>query len=331
METTEQTKANKRMRTESSMPPTSPAQYCRAGREKLLVCSAYQKLLGKKYCDEVELLAFLLAHGMVRRVQTIEIEVRPLGGENFSVTLDAGLPLVGEVKAEIARVQGTPCERQDLYKVSLVAGGCAVREDDADPEPLENDLEALLHGETVTMVVRESLTWQTFPEDTVQISEGGTVATMKGNSATSMGTSMVQLTQGLHWWEVELLSAKVGNIVVGICTPNLGTEGMYHKGKDCADGWFVSAMSGALFGNGKYGEDRAAVFEQGDRVGVLLDLDEGSLQFYKNGEKHGAGYPAGSVAGPVLPAVQMRWRNQSVKILGGTKPPQVPAKLEAWW
>jgi hypothetical protein len=34
---------------------------------------------------------------------------------------------------------------------------------------------------------------------------------------------------------------------------------------------------GALYGNGKYGDDETVNFEQGDRVGVLLDLDGGSL------------------------------------------------------
>ena len=37
---------------------------------------------------------------------------------------------------------------------------------------------------------------------------------------------------------------------------------------------------------------------------VLLDLNDGSLLFFKNGAKHGPGYPAGSVTGPVAAAVQ---------------------------
>ena len=45
-------------------------------------------------------------------------------------------------------------------------------------------------------------------------------------------------------------------------------------------------------------------------MGVLLDLDDGSLLFFKNGAKHGPGYPAGSVTGPVAAAVQMRYIEQ---------------------
>ena len=65
------------------------------------------------------------------------------------------------------------------------------------------------------------------------------------------------------------------------------------------------ADNGSLFGNGKLGDDPAGDFERGDRVGFLLDLDDGSLLFFKNGAKHGPGYPAGSATGPVAPAVQM--------------------------
>ena len=40
-------------------------------------------------------------------------------------------------------------------------------------------------------------------------------------------------------------------------------------------------------------------------MGILLDLDDGSLRFFKNGVEHGPGYPAGSVTGPVALAAQM--------------------------
>jgi hypothetical protein len=52
-------------------------------------------------------------------------------------------------------------------------------------------------------------------------------------------------------------------------------------------------------------------YEQGDRVGVLLDLGDGSLRFFKNGAQHGPGYGAGSVTGPVVAAVQMFNPNDS--------------------
>jgi hypothetical protein len=128
-----------------------------AGRPQLLlVKSELQSWLGKKFCDEEELLPLLLGSGIARRVRTIAVGVRPLGGDSFKVVLDAKRPLVSEVKAEIARLQGTRERKQELYKVATRADGGAVREDDAEPEALDDDDTELRDGEIVAMAVKES-------------------------------------------------------------------------------------------------------------------------------------------------------------------------------
>jgi hypothetical protein len=129
-----------------------------AGRPQLLlVKTELQSWLGKKYCDEADLLALLLAHSIVRRVHTIEVEVRPLGGDSFKVALDARRPLVSEAKAEVARLQGTREGKQELYKVAIRADGGAVREDDAEPELLDDEDMELRDGEIVAMAVKEDV------------------------------------------------------------------------------------------------------------------------------------------------------------------------------
>jgi hypothetical protein len=148
------------------------------GREQLLVVSPeMQTRVGQKYCDEAQLLPLLLARGLIRRVRTIAVEVRPLGGDSFKIRLDTTKSTVGEAKGEIARVQGTEVARQELYRVAVREDGKAVREDDAEPELLDDDLLALEEGAVVAMAVKESpLLWRTFPEEHVELSEGGTVA-----------------------------------------------------------------------------------------------------------------------------------------------------------
>jgi hypothetical protein len=106
--------------------------------------------------DETELLPLLLAHGLIRRVRTIQIEVRPLGGDSFKVTLDASSPTVEEAKAEVGRSQGTAESRQELYRVAERADGMAVREDDAEPELLEDESMELEDGDVVAMAVKVS-------------------------------------------------------------------------------------------------------------------------------------------------------------------------------
>jgi hypothetical protein len=56
-------------------------------------------------------------------------------------------------------------------------------------------------------------------------------------------------------------------------------------------------------------------------VGVLIDLDNGSLRFFKNGVAHGPGYAAGSVTGPVMHAVQMYDKDTSVRLLPNAEVP----------
>jgi hypothetical protein len=131
------------------------------GREQLLLSNTkLQTRLGRKYCDETELLPLLLAHGLICRVRTIKIDVRPLGGDSFKITLDASMPTVGEAKAEIVRSQGTAEVCQKLYKVAERADGLAVREDDAEPELLDDEGTLLEEGDVVAMAVEVSGSWR---------------------------------------------------------------------------------------------------------------------------------------------------------------------------
>jgi hypothetical protein len=209
----------KRLRTHQ--PDAAPAQAQLPGRDQLLLKSPeLQRRLGQRFCDESELLPLLLSHGLVGRVRTIEVAVHPLGGDNFKIRLDATKPSVGAAKVEIARVQGTEEARQELYKVAVRADGEAVREDDAEAEALDEDDMFLGDGEVVAMAVKElpPLVWRTFAEGFVALSEEGAVATQFAKDAEdadteSLITTGVELTEGKHYWEVELLADCQGGIV----------------------------------------------------------------------------------------------------------------------
>jgi hypothetical protein len=251
-----------------------------------------------------------------------------LGGDSFKIRLDATKSTVGEAKAEIARVQGTDVARQELYRVAVREDGGAVREDDAEPELLDDDSKALEEGAVVAMAVKESpFLWRTFPDEYVELSEDGTVATQiqdhedqedeedEDMYAYSHVTTGIELTEGRHYWEVELLSEDAHDFV-GVSRPNLDPVGDYLL-SDCTDGWFTATVNGSLYGSGKEGNDEAGDYEQGDRVGVLLDLNNGSLLFFKNGVQNGPGYAAGSVTGPVVAAVELEAKDDKVRLHAG--------------
>jgi hypothetical protein len=139
------------------------------------------------------------------------------------------------------------------------------------------------------------------------------------SSGDSLATTETELTEGKHYWEVELLS--VSYTFIGISRPNLGPTRDYAL-RECTDGWFIDAYDGTLWGNGKEHDDAAGEYKQGDLVGVLrLDLDNGSLRFFKNGVQHGPGYAAGIVTGPVVGAVQMVHTGASVRLLPNAEAP----------
>jgi hypothetical protein len=146
------------------------------------------------------------------------------------------------------------------------------------------------------------------------------MATHTLNEEFSLTTTGTELTEGKHYWEAELFTEKVHSVFIGISRPNLDPRGVYYF-RECTDVWFILAMDGSLYGNGKAGNDRAGGYKQGDRVGMLLDLDNGSLRFFKNGVEHGPGYPAGSVTGPVVAAVQMYEKDESVRLLPNAEAP----------
>jgi hypothetical protein len=80
----------------------------------------------------------------------------------------------------------------------------------------------------------------------------------------------------------------------------------------------MSTANGALCGNGKFDDDIAGGIGTGDSVGMLLDLNGGSMLFFKNGVQHGPGYAAGSVTGPVVHAAQFGYSHSSARLLEGT-------------
>jgi small ubiquitin-related modifier len=138
-------------------PRTSQPDGGQIGREQLLLTiPGLQSRVGKKFCDESELVPLLVDCDVVRRVRTIQVEVRPLGGDSFAITLGAIRPVVGKAMAEIARAHGTKTHDQELYKVAVRADGKAVREDDAEPEMLKDDATELKDGDIVALAVKQA-------------------------------------------------------------------------------------------------------------------------------------------------------------------------------
>jgi hypothetical protein len=156
------------------------------GRTQLMLVSPeLREKLGKKFCDEDQLLPLMFTHGMVRHVRTIEVEVRPLGGDSFKVRMNSTSARVREVKLEISRTEGTPEEHQQLSRLNVAV----------DDELLEDDEEKLGDGEKVAMVDKRKLRIDakkvcvqnpTLDQSPVTLVKGGFEATVDVTSAAEL-------------------------------------------------------------------------------------------------------------------------------------------------
>jgi hypothetical protein len=142
-----------------------------------------------------------------------------------------------------------------------------------------------------------------------------------------------ELTKDVNYMEVKL-GGQQGSVYVGVVCADLanGSSLSIAKGRILGVGlerkvWLMNANVGSLYGNGKSGSDKAGGFVEGDSVGVLVDFNDGSLSFFKNGVKHGPGYPAGSVTGPVVLAMQMSNTGSSGSVIAGALAPGVQKEV----
>jgi hypothetical protein len=125
-----QAKGSKRARNEDQQDGAGVLN-TKTGREQLLLTAPdLQTRLGRKFVDESDLLTLLIAHGLVRRVRTIQIEVRPLGGDKKAgqqvmMRLDGWLAAMAlpEELATSNKRGGCHCQGQLLAKQCL--GGCS--------------------------------------------------------------------------------------------------------------------------------------------------------------------------------------------------------------
>jgi hypothetical protein len=124
------------------------------------------------------------------------------------------------------------------------------------------------------------------------------------------------MTEGRHYWEVELTAGH--HITVGAARPGLDHD-KNHAGTN--DAYFISGFNGALYGNGKSYADPQGTFAEGDRIGVLLDLDAGWMRLYRNGERCGPGFTEG-VAGPLVRAAQTYRMDNKLTVLPAAVAPE---------
>ena len=101
----------------------------------------------------------------------------------------------------------------------------------------------------------------------------------------------------------------------GVIRPGWDVEG----GEDAEDvdgHCFYYTASGLRFPGYRDWEGMQAAREQGDRIGMLLDLDQGSMTVWKNDEQLGV-MQAEGLSGPLCWAVSLDAQQRPHRVCGG--------------
>jgi hypothetical protein len=122
----------------------------------------------------------------------------------------------------------------------------------------------------------------------ITLSDGGSRATMGVNSAFDSAASKAVMRAGRHYLQFTVASGL--DMFFGVIRPgwDVGQGGAMTANAHHVDGHcFYSTYFGARFPEMRNWEGRQSTQKEGDRIGMLLDLDQGSMTVYKNDERLG--------------------------------------------
>ena len=188
--------------------------------------------------------------------------------------------------------------------------------EDGLPDAGRLDELGLGSGSVVFMLFRQGWRWEECGSDIVLSGEGLAATKAVQDINRQLVTGGSPMTEGRHYWEVELTAGYA--ILVGAVRPGLDHNKSHSLSNDA---YFISGDGGALCGNGKFRADPQGQFAQGDRIGVLLDLDAGWMRLYRNGKRCGPGFTEG-VTGPLVRAAQLVHTGGKVTVLPGAVAPE---------
>ena len=173
----------------------------------------------------------------------------------------------------------------------------------------------------------------------VLLSEQGTVATKTGSgdyTFRAAASSLPMCRGGRYYAEFTILKY-VGYMLFGVIqAPVFSAIGRVLSGCDVEGKWVVHDIDGHMFystGTGrrcpgpmdKRSWEGAEGAEEGDTIGLLLDLDEATLSVYKNGRK--LGVMASGLTGVYCWAVSMGSEGDSIRIASTAMPEPEPEPL----
>ena len=136
---------------------------------------------------------------------------------------------------------------------------------------------------------------------TVTRSDGNLVSTDGGTTYGLASIGTIAVSSGKWYWEVTLTTASDIYANIGVVNLNSPLGANLHTGICYRQSNGYKDSGSNVFGGGGAGTAYGATYAAGDVIGVALDLDGGTITFYKNGVSQGTAYS--SISGNYTPGV----------------------------
>ena len=150
----------------------------------------------------------------------------------------------------------------------------------------------------------------------ITLSEGGSRATVSERTEWHTAASKAVIRAGRHYAEFTMVSGSV--VFFGVIRPGWDVEG--GQGAEVVDGHcFYDTFDGRRFPGDHDWEGMQTAEDEDDRIGMLLDLDQGSMTVWKNDVLLGVMVAEG-LSGPLCWAVSLRWEGDSARIESAAVP-----------
>jgi hypothetical protein len=151
--------------------------------------------------------------------------------------------------------------------------------------------------------------------ESITLSAGGAVATKSTNIAWRTAASKTVMRAGRHYAQFTVVSGSM--FYFGVIRPGWDVEGGEYA-HDVDGHCFYDTSSGCRFPGCRDWEGMQPAYEEGVRIGMLLDLDQGTMTVYKNDER--LGVMATGLSGEYSWAVEMGAQGDSARIEAAVAP-----------
>ena len=158
-----------------------------------------------------------------------------------------------------------------------------------------------MEGSIMKLEVPVSWDWGRFTRSSMR-ADGKTLQKISVNPDYSVALSSVGFATGVHCWVIRVDVCQ--RLHVGVCAGTVGVD----RRVNGAWGWHShGTMSGPEQADKEIGE-----YSNRDELCLKLDMERGTLEFFKNGELKGC---VGKVTGEVFPFVCMDYEGEQVTLL----------------